>query len=182
MDKKELRKEILRKRSLLSAEDVKKLSTIICSNVIQDDIYAKAHDLCLYVPVRNEVDACMLISDARIEQKRIWLPKVKGNQMDFCLYEDGEVLKPGSYGIPEPVSDVVLEPDNNTLIIMPGAVFSRSGDRIGYGGGFYDRYLEKYRRCKTIALCYGFQVKEQIPAEPHDIRPDRIICEVGRVL
>ena len=182
MDKKELRKEILQKRSLLSAEDVKKLSTIICSNVIEDDIYAKAHNLCLYMPVRNEVDACLLIDDARMRGKRIWLPKVDGTDMDFYLYEDGDILKPGAYGIPEPVSEVVLRPDENTLVIMPGAVFSKAGDRIGYGGGYYDRYLEDHAVCKTIALCYSLQVKDEIPAEPHDIRPDRIICDEGRIL
>ena len=100
MDKKELRKEILSKRSLLSAEDVKKMSTIICSNVIQEDIYAKAHNLCLYIPVRNEVDACLLIDDARMRGKRIWLPKVDGTEMDFYLYEKDTELISGAYNIP----------------------------------------------------------------------------------
>ena len=181
MDKKELRKEILSKRSLLSAEDVKKMSTIICSNVIQEDIYAKAHNLCLYIPVRNEVDACLLIDDARMRGKRIWLPKVDGTEMDFYLYEKDTELISGAYNIPEPVSEVALKPDENTLVIMPGAVFSRKGDRIGYGGGYYDRYLEKHPACKTIALCYDFQIKEEIPTELHDIRPDQIIINSGKV-
>ena len=77
--------------------------------------------------------------------------------MDFFRYDEDTVLVTGSYDIMEPDSDEMLEPDENTLIIMPGAVFSESRDRIGYGGGYYDRYLEKYRSASQLRYAMIFR-------------------------
>ena len=100
--------------------------------------------MCLYMPVRNEVDVSYLLKDALDSEKNVWLPKVRDNDMEFCHYDENTELVSGEYGILEPSSEYMLEPDEGTLIIMPGAVFSCKGDRIGYGGGYYDRYLERY--------------------------------------
>ncbi|MDO4487164.1 MAG: 5-formyltetrahydrofolate cyclo-ligase [Bacillota bacterium] len=181
MNKKELRKEILKHRSVLSSTEVKEMSAVICEHTVLENIYEKAQDVCVYMPIRNEVDVSMLIEDARNRDKRIWLPRVNGSDIDFYLYEADTELSAGAYGILEPESDIILMPDENTLVIMPGAVFSRAGDRIGYGGGYYDRYLAKHCNCSTIALCYSLQIVDEIPSDAHDIRPDHIICEMGKI-
>ena len=181
MNKKELRKKILDLRSRLAADEVKTQSQTICTRVTEEKAYEEAKNVCLYMPVRNEVDVSYLLKDALDSEKNVWLPKVRDNDMEFCHYDENTELVSGEYGILEPSSEYMLEPDEGTLIIMPGAVFSCKGDRIGYGGGYYDRYLEKHPACKTIALCYDFQIKEEIPTELHDIRPDQIISNSGKV-
>lgn len=84
---------------------------------------------------------------------------------------------PGAYGIPEPEDnpDSLAVPDIRTLIIMPGAAFDRSGNRVGYGGGFYDAYLSRFPFCRTAALCFPEQLVPQIPAEACDVPAELII-------
>ena len=79
-------------------------------------------------------------------------------------------------GIPHYMVDI-LEPDERTLIIMPGSVFDVHGHRIGYGGGYYDKYLARHTQCRTIAVCFDFQIVEELPAEDHDICPELIVSE-----
>ena len=177
--KKELRKEILEKRKAMTSKEVEDRSRRICSRVRETDLYAKATDICIYMPIRNEVDVTLLAGPARTDGKNIWIPKVIGEEMIFNAYDEDRLEVSESFGILESTSDIVLDPGETTLIIMPGAVFDRAGNRIGYGGGFYDRYLEKYPDCMTIAVCYDIQIVESIPAEKHDIRPQIIVTESG---
>jgi 5-formyltetrahydrofolate cyclo-ligase len=95
--------------------------------------------------------------------------------MEFYIYDEATALINGAYNILEPASDEILEPDSDTLIIMPGAVFSKDKKRIGYGGGYYDRYLAEHPECKTIAVAYNFQILDEIPYEEHDMCPDLIV-------
>lgn len=175
--KNELRKEILEKRKALAQQEVGDRSRKICERIREMDLYEKATDICIYMPIRNEVDVTMLIDPARKDGKGIWIPKVLGEEMEFNEYDEGGIEKSESFGIPESTSEVFLDPDDNTLIIMPGAVFDRDGNRIGYGGGFYDRYLEKHPECRTVAVCYDLQLVHHISAESHDIRPEIIVTE-----
>ena len=85
----------------------------------------------------------------------------------------------GAYDIRESRSEEILEPGEGTLIIMPGAVFTPWKDRIGYGGGFYDRFLDEHPECKTIAVCYDLQVVDELPVEAHDRKPDYVVCETS---
>lgn len=177
MDKKEIRKKVLKERSALREKRVMELSERICSKLRELKCYKMARDICLYMPVNNEVNVILLAETAEREGKRIWLPKVEGKIMEFYLFSIGDELTEGAFGIKEPKPVHMLKPSEDTLIIMPGAVFSKNRDRIGYGGGYYDRYLEKHRKCKTAAVCYGFQIFEDIPNEEHDIKPDILISE-----
>ena len=173
--KKELRKKILQKRAELTEQQVFAYSEAICRKILENPIYQQSNNLCLYMPIRNEVDVTLLVNPARESGKCVWLPKIIDGQMDFYLYGADTVLSESAYHIPEPLSEHRLIPDSSTLVIMPGAVFSVTHDRIGYGGGYYDRYLSKYPTCKTLAVCYDFQVVPELPGEEHDIKPDHII-------
>lgn len=179
--KKELRREALGRRSELSDQAVREKSMAICSRISEMDLYKKATDICIYMPIRNEVDVTLLIEQARIDGKGIWIPKVLGEEMRFNEYDGERLEKSETFGIPESLSEKYLDSDENTLIIMPGAVFDRAGNRIGYGGGFYDRYLEKHPWCRTIAVCYDLQVVDSIPVESHDIRPEMIVTEIRQL-
>lgn len=164
-------------RNSLTSEDVRALSMKICSILQVMDVYGKAADICLYMPVRNEVDVTMLMEAALDQGKRVWLPCVSGGEMKFCRYDKNTGLLEGAYGIKEPDSFEILEPDEKTLVIMPGAAFSEKHERIGYGGGYYDRFLAEYPQCTTAAVCYDFQIMTELPSERHDVRPDIIISQ-----
>lgn len=175
--KKEIRDIVLDIRKSFDSDYLNTLSTVICNRVIKQNLYINCKDIVLYMPINNEVNLDLLMKDAISHCKNIWLPKIIDKHMKFYKYDGDTTLTEGKYGILEPVSDEVLEPDEDTLIIMPGVAFSEDMGRIGYGGGYYDRYLSTYPCCKTIAVCYNFQVMPMVPMDDHDIRPDMIISD-----
>lgn len=129
------------------------------------------------MPIKGEVEADLLIPEAEKDGKKVFIPKVCGEEMIFNRYEADKVREQGKYQIRESDSEEVLAPDEKTLIIMPGAVFDEKKHRIGYGGGYYDRYLSHYPQCRTIAVGFDLQIVEEIPADAHDISPEMIITE-----
>lgn len=181
-DKKTIRKEILTVRKNLKKDEVEELSVAVCGIVREQEVYKKAEDICLYMPINNETDVRYLAEPARREGKRVWLPKVAGSEMDFYAYDEDTKMIEGAYNIQEPESEEILKPDDNTLVIMPGAAFSEHRDRIGYGGGYYDKYLEKHPKCMTMAVCYNFQIVDELPAEEHDIKPQAVVSETKVLL
>ncbi len=176
-DKKTIRKQILQIRKAMDKESVEELSKIICDKVSRLEQFILSNKICLYMPINNEVDTKYLIDVCFSMKKEVFLPKVLGDNMDFYQYKPDMKLTDGPYNILEPENDKVLIPDNKTLVVMPGAVFSEDCNRIGYGGGYYDRYLEKHPYCYKVAVCYKFQILDSIPFDKHDIKPDIIICE-----
>lgn len=181
LTKKELRKTILALRRNLTAEEAAGRSRIICGRVAEQNIFRECHNICLYMPVNNEVDVTLLFDAAWSQGKSVWLPRVSGSEMQFCAYDRSTPVLVGPYHIKEPDSFVRLVPDDRTLIIMPGAVFSEKRDRIGYGGGYYDRYLEQNPMCHSIAVCYDFQIVKNVPAEAHDRKPELVVSDRNQI-
>ena len=188
LTKKEIRKQILAERRALDEETVALASQVVCRKVLGIDAYEEAEDVCLYMPIRNEIDAMLLAEPAMAEGKRVWVPKViekhsaKGagaGVMRFNAYTGEDDIVTGAYDIRESTSEEFLEPTDKTLIIMPGAVFTPWRDRIGYGGGFYDRFLDEHPQCRTIALCFDLQVVDEIPTEEFDRKPDYVVSETS---
>ena len=187
MNKKELRKQILAERRALDEETVALASQVVCRKVLEIDAYEEAEDVCLYMPIRNEIDAMLLAEPSLADGKRVWVPKViekhsgaKGaGIMRFNAYTGEDDIVTGAYDIRESTSEEFLEPTDKTLIIMPGAVFTPWRDRIGYGGGFYDRVLDEHPQCRTIALCFDLQVVDEIPTEEFDRKPDYVVSETS---
>ena len=177
LTKKEIRKEVLAERRALDEETVALSSQVICNKILKSEFYAEAENICLYMPIRNEVDVLLLAEAAYEDGKQVWIPKVVGDEMVFNAYEHGQNLVTGAYDITESASETVLDPEDNTLIIMPGAVFTADRNRIGYGGGFYDKYLAKHPNCRTMAVCYDLQIVMELPVEEHDRKPDVLISE-----
>ena len=120
----------------------------------------------------------MLIDYSLLNEKRVFLPRVNGSRMDFYEISDITELSPGAFGIYEPDIEG-KEPDysKNGLLIMPGVAFDSLGNRIGFGGGFYDKYLSEGGRFLKIALAYDFQILENLPAEEHDEKTDIVVTE-----
>ncbi len=176
-EKKILRNEMLVLRNNMTKEDVEQKSKVICENILQSKIILQFNDIMLYYPIKNEVDLRYLFLPLNEQKKNIWLPVVNGKNMSFHLYENEQSLKPGAYGIPEPESSVVYKgKEESCLVFMPGLAFTEKRDRLGYGGGYYDRFLDNHK-CYTVAVAFDTQIVVQIPNETHDKRPDMIITD-----
>lgn len=195
-EKKALRCQGLSKRDKLEEALRKIADRQILDRICQQEAYQQADLLLVYVNYKSEVNTTQLIQRALLEGKRVAVPKVmdKNGSMEFYEIESLEQLEKGYQGILEPVIEhrkcISLETESGrSLMILPGAVFDCRGNRIGYGGGFYDRYLERHSIAGlyTIAVCYEVQVVEHIPTDIHDYPVDCIItenksicCENGR--
>ncbi len=177
ISKKEIRDTILDIRKSFDTNYLGRLSTVICNRVIKQEAYINCKDIVLYMPINNEVNLDIIIQDAFNQEKNIWLPRIINKNMEFYRYTKETELIKGAYGILEPNTEEILKPNQDTLIIMPGAAFSEDMGRIGYGGGYYDKYLSKHPYCKTIAVCYNFQVLPMVPIDDYDIRPNMIISD-----
>ena len=140
--------------------------------------FKRADRIYTYVSMDNEIDTIMLIDYSLSLEKRVFVPRVSGKDMEFYEISDISELNPGYMGIYEPDING-REPDYSRtgFMCMPGLAFDRSHNRIGYGGGFYDRYLSVENKLYKAALAYEAQLLESIPAQDGDVRPDMIVTE-----
>lgn len=183
-----LRKEMLSKRRMLSEEEIKKESADALLQLLQTPEYCSAQSVFAYVSYQQELSTFPLIQAALLDGKAVAVPKVlckSRRQMEFYRIWDLSELSPGFSGILEPDGNNLPEvPDKNSLMILPGLSFGRMGKRIGYGGGFYDAYLQKCRRNLPVLAGYGydFQIVDDgvfcggnFPAEEHDQSVDMLV-------
>lgn len=174
--KEEIRKQIKKLRSELTPNDIIHKSDIITRRIIHEDIYTKCNNILLYMPINNEVDTTMLFCKALEDGKNIYYPKVYGKNMEFIHVKSFNEFIEGSYGIKEPVSDEAANIDDG-LIIMPGVAFDKHLNRIGYGGGYYDRYISAHNKLRKLAICFECQIVNEVPSEAFDIKPEMIVTE-----
>lgn len=175
--KKDIRKRILKERAQLSGELWKTYSKSVADCLIHHPIFAEAKIVYGYMPIRKEVDTLPILEEALRQHKRIALPKVLSKtEMQFFEITSFRELEPGAYGILEPPVDHPAS-EQEGLLLMPGACFDRELHRIGYGGGYYDRFLEIHPGFTTAALSFSLQCMDQIPWDPHDIRPQYLFTE-----
>ena len=182
MDKAELRKVMKRRRSGLSAERILMYSGCIAENLIQRQEYVDASVLLAYVSFSSEVNTHFLIEKAWSDGKRVAVPKcVDDQKLEFQYIHSFDDLAPGKYGIPEPVTGdrVEYSEDDKCLLLLPGVAYTNSGDRLGYGGGYYDRYLKKHDTIPNVMLAYSLQEAESLPVDDKDVPADMIITEIG---
>lgn len=179
--KREIRQRIRQKRQGLKEELWKKDSAAVTDCVISHPWFQEAENIYTYAAYHREVRTQEIMSAAFEMGKTVWVPKVAGKTMHFCCIESIDELKPGIHGILEPAGDERINRNESiaggSLMIMPGVGFDYACHRIGYGGGYYDRYLEKYPEIRKIALAFEFQIFPEIPYEEHDIHPEVIITE-----
>lgn len=174
--KKELRRQIRAELNNLSFENGKTLDARLICNLLGNNLYKECNRIFLYASVGREIDTRDLIRIAYEKHgKKIALPKCKSDGiMEFYPY-DGELIE-GKYHIPEPFETEVVYPQPLDIMIVPGLAFNKFGYRIGQGGGYYDRYLERYP-CITIGLCREQFLMEEIPTMWNDIPVDYVITE-----
>lgn len=174
-EKQLIRKEIYKLKQSLSDEIAAYLSRKICGSLVQTEEFQKAYCIALYYSIRGEVQTVELIEEW-YKKKKIVLPAVFGENMNFYLYTGKEHLIPGTLNIPEPVSPEMIPAEDIDLFVVPGIAFDCECNRMGRGKGYYDRFLAGTDK-PTIGLCFGFQLKERIPTEEHDRKMIMVITE-----
>ncbi len=203
-EKKRLRAAALEKRDSLTAQQRKRYSDSIIKKLTSLPCYRDADAVLTYISFRSEVDTMPLTKQAFAEGKAVFAPKVAGKEMEFYRIFSLDDLSAGYRGIMEPaggqsIAAWMMDDGRTTfphlLICMPGAAFDKERHRIGYGGGFYDRYVSRLLqksehmdaaghsqvKVSTAALAYDCQIFEEIPWEAHDIRPARVITEIDMI-
>lgn len=172
--KQDLRRQIRLQKQAMSPADVTLRSEALCSLVYQTAAYRNAKTLYGYLPFNQEVRLLPLLLQALADGKQVALPKCTGNEMHFILMDDLSRVRRSPFGVPEPIDDFPAASDKSALVIVPGLAFDRRGYRIGYGGGYYDRFLAREPQHPTIGLCYDFQLISRLEADPHDIPVDTV--------
>lgn len=175
MDKDSLRAEMKAKRKNFG--DKEGASKKIFSHLVNSPFYKESKNICAYMSAFGEVETGEILRHALSIGKGVCVP-VSGEDLSLKLSKtDGEFIR-GLYGIKEPVHPDFVDFSFPDLILVPGLAFSEKGDRLGFGKGYYDRFLSEAKGLK-VGLCYGFQIVPSLPSEPHDVRLDAVITESG---
>lgn len=175
MDKKTLRSEIRAKKRAMTAQEIEEKSAALAKAFYETPEYKEAKTIYGYLPYNQEVRTTRMLSRALADGKRVAVPKVYGDTMKFILLSDLTQVAKGYAGIPEPVADGPVAADPTALVLMPGLAFDPEGHRLGYGGGFYDKFLAAEPDHPTLALCYDFQMLPHLDTESYDIPVDRVL-------
>ena len=175
MNKQELRKKIREQKRAMSSEEIEIRSAALGELFFASEAYRNAKTVYGYLPYNQEVRTVPMLEQALKDGKRVAVPKCYGDEMRFIFMDDLSKVEKGYAGIPEPVADAPVADDETALVLMPGMAFDPQGHRIGYGGGFYDKFLASEPNHPTLALCYAFQVLPHLETEEFDIPVDTVL-------
>lgn len=175
MDKNILRSQIRQQKRAMTEEQILDASRRLGRLFVQSQAYQQAKTIYGYLPYNQEVRTIPMLEQALKDGKKVAVPKVYGEQMKFIYIQDFSQVEKGYAGIPEPIADQPVAHDQTALVLMPGLAFDREGHRIGYGGGFYDRFLAEEPNHPTLALCYEFQMQPHLETEEFDIPVDTVL-------
>ena len=178
MDKQALRRIIGEKKRAMTAQEIEAASARLAERLYATEVYRRARSLYVYLSFNQEVRTRPIIERAWADGKRTAVPKLVGGELAFIWLDGFERLRANGYGILEPASDAPLADDEAALVLAPGLAFDALGHRVGYGGGYYDRWIAAHPGHPTVALCYGFQRVDALETEPHDVPIDLVIADI----
>ena len=177
-NKSEIRAVAKSARHALTSDEIHDKSLLIFNNLLSLPCFINAETVMIYISAFNEPDTSTIIKYLRDNGKKIVVPI--SNTNDYTITPSylprSDKLKRGAYGIPEPVSCVKADINDIDAALIPGVAFDAMGGRMGFGKGYYDRFLERFSGTK-IGICYDFQIFDRIPVLPHDVSMDIIITE-----
>lgn len=176
MPKRSIRDELLARRHHLAVDTCLSRSLAAQRRLLSTREFAAAAVVALYSPVRNEVFTEEIFTVARSSGKTVAYPRVRGLLLEFVEVTERQELVAGAFGILEPGGTQVVPLAALELIVVPGVAFDLAGHRLGYGKGYYDRYLHE-RKGQLVGLCFDFQLVEWLPAEAHDVRMNMVVTE-----
>ena len=168
--KNELRKKAKIIRNNL---DIKNISSIITKKIENHELFKKANNIMLFYPLASEIDLLEIIKSH--PEKKFYLPKTTGSEMEACPYKMGDKLLKGDFNIYVPTTEAT-NPQILDLIFVPALMVDKNNYRLGYGKGFYDRFLEK-TNAKTIVPISKELIVENLPIEKHDKKVDLVISD-----
>ena len=175
MDKKEIRAIVRTQKRAMTEQQIEAASERLGRLLRESQLYQNCKSFYGYLPYNQEVRTVPMLRQAQLDGKRVAVPKCYGDEMRFIWLDDLDAVAPGYCDIPEPIADEPAADDPHALVLMPGLAFDPEGHRIGYGGGFYDKFLEAEPEHPTVALCYAFQMFEHLDVDKHDIPVDQVL-------
>lgn len=173
-----MKKEFLRKKYKEKRDNIKNKVTkdnLIYQKVINNKDILSSKTLLIYISINSEIDTIKIINYF-LNTKNIAVPKIIDNNMYFCYITNLNDLTPGKYNIPEPTNENIVTDFDNSICIVPGICYDKENYRIGYGKGYYDRFLSK-NKIKTIGLCYKECMIEKIDNDKYDYKIDEVITD-----
>lgn len=173
-----MKKEFLRKKYKEKRDNIKNKITkdnLIYQKVINNKDILSSKTLLIYISINSEVDTIKIINYF-LNTKNIAVPKIIDNDMFFCYVTNLNELTSGKYNIPEPTNENIVTDFDNAICIVPGICYDKKNYRVGYGKGYYDRFLSK-NKIKTIGLCYKECMIEKIDNDKYDYKIDEVITE-----
>lgn len=184
METMEIRKADLRKQMKiclkeLEKQEKKRLDHAVYMQVMNDSEIANSESFYGYMSLSWETGTSEILESLWRQNKKVALPRVVGSEMEFFEVKSMDSLEEGAFHIMEPNADCPKVNWQDAVIFVPGIAFTRGGKRLGKGGGFYDKYLEKHPGHRTAALAYEFQIFSDLPSEFHDKQVDRVVTEAG---
>lgn len=180
----QLRKEIKKIRDCIPGEERKEYSRQIVQSILKQSWYENTDKILVYSAIQSEVDLSEFIVRAWESGKQLYFPKVFQDEMEFFCIRDIHQLRSGAFHVMEPdVEHQTLESYVSTEacvpVLVPGVVFSRKGERIGYGKGYYDRFLSRHHELMPIGICFERQLVNSIAVEDTDIIMQQIVTELS---
>ncbi|MBI1935635.1 5-formyltetrahydrofolate cyclo-ligase [Candidatus Woesearchaeota archaeon] len=175
--KTEIKEPILHKRDSMAKGEILQKSNKIKENLFNLEEYKKSKTVMFFVSFNNEVDTHEIIKSA-LKNKTVVVPKVVHHEIEPSLIIDFDNLVPsGRFNIPEPIEIMKIANKNINMVLVPGIAFDKEGYRLGYGFGFYDKFLKKVPKAIKIGLAFDFQVVGNVPRESHDVPVDLVVTE-----
>lgn len=185
--KEEIRGRLIKERDSINHDLWNKKTNDISRKILRSAFYKDAEYILLYADFHGEVGTNIILEDALLKDKKVYLPKVLENfdeaKMDFFKIINSVELIEGYKGIKEPTGDhrkcfdYSKVKEKNILMLVPGVAFDKNGNRLGYGKGYYDNYLKDKPDILTVALCFSLQIQESLPCNDGDIKINHLISE-----
>jgi len=169
MTKDELRQSIRQHKRQMTEAEITEKSRILTEAFLATDAYRQAKSIYGYVSYNQEVRTLPILEQALRDGKAVALPKCYGPHMRFIWIQDLAQVQKLPRRAPEPIADFPIADDPTALMLMPGLAFDPQGHRIGYGGGYYDKFLAAQPQHPTIALCFDFQMVDHLDAQAFDV-------------
>ena len=182
ISKKQMRSDRKNARRNLDPKIKNQMDKMIFDNLLSIDKLKKAEFVLVYISTQIEVDTKEIIEYCLETDKKVAVPRcIENHKMDFYLYNTKTTMEVSGYGISEPIADKSCLVNNfdadNTVCIVPGLSYDKSGYRLGYGGGYYDRFFSEHQNITTIGLCYSSDFMDKLITDKYDIAVDYVVTE-----
>ena len=185
LTKVQLRESCLARRAALTMAERRQMSAAIAKHMCAMPVFRDSQTVMLYMALPQEVETAAILAASRRQGKRVTVPVVKPCGLAAAALPTGQLqFRPGPFGILEPaVSAAIMSPEDIDCVMVPGIAFDRRGARLGFGKGYYDRFLCRLPAATHVCgLAFSLQIVQHVPDLPHDIRMQSLVTEQGVLL